>query len=87
MPTPSDGRTGKLGEEFPVGDGRSKSGMSVLRLPTVCRVTGLARSTIYGMQAEGQFPKRIKLAMRAVGWVEQEVLDWLANRIKNRMQG
>jgi len=36
---------------------------------------------IYQMQAEGRFPQRIKLGERAVGWLESEVRDWLANRI------
>jgi Prophage CP4-57 regulatory protein (AlpA) len=37
---------------------------------------------IYQMQAEGQFPQRIKLGERAVGWLESEVRDWLAIRIE-----
>jgi hypothetical protein len=42
-------------------------GLNVLRLPAVCRMTGLRRSTIYRMQASGQFPQRIKIGARAVG--------------------
>ena len=37
---------------------------------------------IYEMQAEGRFPRRIKLGERAVGWLESEVRDWLATRIE-----
>ena len=36
-------------------------------------MTGLGRSTIYRMEADGQFPPRIKLGMRAVGWLERDV--------------
>ena len=36
---------------------------------------------IYQMQAEGRFPRRIKLGERAVGWLESEVRDWLATRV------
>jgi predicted DNA-binding transcriptional regulator AlpA len=39
----------------------------VLRLPAVCRMTGLRRSTIYRMQASGQFPQRVKIGARSVG--------------------
>jgi len=39
----------------------------------VRRMTGLGRSTIYRMEADGQFPPRIKLGMRAVGWLERDV--------------
>ncbi|MGP8096000.1 MAG: helix-turn-helix transcriptional regulator [Steroidobacteraceae bacterium] len=53
-----------------------------LRLRQVCQLTGLGRSMIYQMQAEGRFPQRIKLGQRAVGWLESEVRDWLATRIE-----
>ena len=49
-----------------------------LRLPQVCKITGLRRSMIYRMQAEKRFPQRIKLTERAVGWLEREVHDWLS---------
>jgi prophage regulatory protein len=54
-----------------------------LRLPQVCKITGLRRSMIYQMQAEKRFPQRIKLTERAVGWLEREVQEWLAQRIEN----
>jgi prophage regulatory protein len=53
------------------------------RLPQVCRVTGLGGSMIFQMQAEMRFPQRIKLGERAVGWLEREVQEWLAQRIEN----
>jgi prophage regulatory protein len=53
-----------------------------LRLRQVCQLTGLGRSMIYQMQAEGRFPHCIKLGERAVGWLESEVRDWLASRIE-----
>jgi prophage regulatory protein len=54
----------------------------VLRLPQVCEVTGLCRSMIYQLEAEQRFPQRIKLGLRAVGWIEGEVQGWLAQRIE-----
>jgi len=44
-------------------------------------MTGLGRSTIYRLQADQQFPQSIKLGIRAVGWLEREVQEWLAERI------
>jgi prophage regulatory protein len=38
---------------------------------------------IYRMQAEKRFPQRIKLSGRAVGWLEREVQEWLAQRIES----
>jgi prophage regulatory protein len=55
---------------------------SILRLPAVKSRTGLSRSTIYLRMAEGTFPKPISLGDRAVGWVEDEITDWLDGRIE-----
>ncbi|WP_096786873.1 AlpA family transcriptional regulator [Rhodobacter sp. CZR27] len=54
--------------------------MKVLRLPKVLASTGLSRSSIYAMSASGQFPKPVRLGKRAVGWIEDEVIAWLASR-------
>ena len=56
--------------------------LQVLRLPQVCKVTGLCRSMIYQLETEERFPRRIKIGVRAVGWVEGEVQEWLAGRIE-----
>jgi prophage regulatory protein len=53
----------------------------ILRLKEVCKVTGLGRSCIYQLQAEKRFLRRIKIGLRAVGWLENEVQKWLADRI------
>jgi prophage regulatory protein len=58
--------------------------MKVLRLKDVMGVTGLARSTVYDYINKQQFPKPVSLGDRAVGWVEQEVQDWISERIAAR---
>jgi prophage regulatory protein len=50
------------------------------RLPEVEQVSGLSRSSIYRLEASGEFPKRVKLGLRAVGWPRDAVLKWCANR-------
>lgn len=54
---------------------------AILRLPAVQTRTGLSRSTIYLRVTQGSFPSPISLGRRAVGWVEQDVQSWLAERI------
>ena len=54
---------------------------SILRLPAVKTRTGLSRSTIYLRVSQGTFPKPVSLGVRAVGWVEEEIQSWLAERI------
>ena len=56
--------------------------LQVLRLPQVCQVTGLCRSMIYQLEAEQRFPRRIKIGLRAVGWIEGEVQGWLAEQVE-----
>lgn len=36
------------------------------------------------LEAAGQFPKRVRLGPNRVGWVEDEVLGWLRERIDRR---
>ncbi len=58
--------------------------LRVLRLPQVCNMTGLGKTMIYLLQSERQFPQRIKLSTRAVGWLEGEVQEWLMKRVEAR---
>jgi len=60
----------------------TSSASRILRLKEVCRVTGLGRSFIYQLQAEQRFPRSIKLGVKAVGWLEHEVQDWLNTRLR-----
>jgi len=52
----------------------------VLRRPDVEDRTGLSRSSIYALMAEGQFPRAIQLSKRAVGWRETDIIEWLESR-------
>ena len=54
----------------------------LLRLPRVIDATGLGKTTIYALQAEGDFPMRVKITAHSVAWVEEEVQAWLAARIE-----
>lgn len=36
------------------------------------------------LENAGQFPKRVRLGKNRVGWVAQEVYDWLRSRINKR---
>jgi prophage regulatory protein len=57
--------------------------VQILRLPQVCQRTGLCRSMIYQLEAELKFPSRIKIGVRAVGWIEEEVREWLTQRVEH----
>lgn len=53
----------------------------ILRLTDVKEKTGLSRSSIYLAISKGQFPRPINLTMRAVGWLETDVHNWINRRI------
>jgi len=36
------------------------------------------------LEKAGQFPKRVQLGPNRVGWVEDEVMDWLQSRLDSR---
>jgi len=54
----------------------------IVRLPIVKDLTGLSRSTIYLRISNNQFPSPISLGGRAVGWVEEDIENWLAEKIE-----
>ena len=53
----------------------------IIRFHQVQARTGLSRSTIYRRLAEGSFPRPVQLGARAVGWIEEEVDEWIRQRI------
>jgi prophage regulatory protein len=50
------------------------------RLPTVLKITGLGRSTIYRWIAEGSFPAPVRLGRRAVAWRWSDLDRWTQSR-------
>jgi prophage regulatory protein len=56
----------------------------IIRLPRVEEITGRKRSAIYEGIASGTFPAPVPLGARAVGWLEDEILDWQEHRIALR---
>lgn len=52
----------------------------ILRLPAVLERTGLGRSTLFAKIAANDFPRQIKLGLRASGWIAEEVDAWIQQR-------
>jgi prophage regulatory protein len=54
----------------------------ILKLPAVKLKTQLSRSSIYRLEAQGQFPKRVLLCPGGVatGWYEHEIDEYLTSR-------
>ena len=58
----------------------------VIRLPEVQRITGLSKSTIYAKMDpcspyhDPDWPKKVNLGLRSVGWYRHEVIEWVESR-------
>jgi prophage regulatory protein len=59
--------------------------VSVLRKPEVEQRTGLSSSSIDRLEAAGNFPKRMQLSPKAVGWFSSEVGDWIKSRPRGEL--
>ena len=55
---------------------------TILRLPQVIKQTGLSRSSIYLRMTNKQFPESVSLGGRAVGWLQNEVDEWIIEKIE-----
>ncbi len=58
--------------------------MRILRERDVRKATGLSRVTRWRLERRGEFPRRVKLTARCVGWPEAEVMEWLKARVEGR---
>ena len=49
----------------------------LIRIKAVCELSGLGKTSVYSIP---DFPKRVVLSRRAVGWSLSEVLAWIESR-------
>lgn len=59
-------------------------GLQLLKLKQVMSITSLGRSTVYKYCADNNFPKPIKLGQRNVAWIENEVQEWIKQKMIQR---
>lgn len=51
----------------------------ILRKKELLHMVPLSDATIWRMERDGKFPKRLQLGGNSVGWPESEVNAWLDN--------
>jgi prophage regulatory protein len=61
---------------------QNREAIRILRRPQVEARTGLSCSSIYLAIAEGTFPKPVRLGLRAVGWIEDEIVQWIDAKVE-----
>jgi prophage regulatory protein len=52
----------------------------ILRKPRVLEIVGIGNTSLYDLLKRGEFPRPIRLGVRAVGWRRSDVNAWLASR-------
>ena len=52
----------------------------LLPLRDVIEMTAMSRSQIYALIAVGEFPRPVRVGVRAVRWIEDEVIEFVATR-------
>ena len=56
----------------------------VIRKPELMSRIPLSDPTIWRLEKAGRFPKRLQLGGNSVGWLEEEIDAWLAERVAAR---
>lgn len=58
--------------------------MRILKRAEVEARVALSSSAIYEAIQQGRFPRPVKIARKAVGWIESEIDSWIKKRIVER---
>jgi prophage regulatory protein len=58
----------------------STEACALLRLPKVLQLTGLKKTTLYGLMRRNGFPRPVQLTDRLVAWRSTDVAGWAQGR-------
>jgi prophage regulatory protein len=56
----------------------------IIRKPELLNMIGLSDPTVWRMEKDGKFPKRLRLSGNSCGWLESEINGWFAERAAAR---
>ena len=62
----------------------NKTKERVIRKPELLAMIGLSDPTIWRMEKDGRFPKRIKLGGNSCGWLQSEITVWMQEKADER---
>lgn len=55
--------------------------MRLIKLPEVMEKTALSKASIYRKMKKAEFPERVTLEGRAVGWLEEDIDVWITRTV------
>lgn len=58
--------------------------MRIIKLAEVKARTGEGHSTIYEKIREGTFPRQVRTGKRSVGWIDEEIDQYIRSKIAER---
>jgi prophage regulatory protein len=58
----------------------------IIRSNRITEFVGLSRRQCDRLEAEGNFPRKVKLGENSTGWLESDVQDWIEARAAERDQ-
>ncbi|TWA90723.1 AlpA family transcriptional regulator [Azospirillum brasilense] len=56
----------------------------ILRFPQVKALVSFSRMHVDRLEKAGSFPKRIRIGVNSVGWLESEVNAWVERKVAQR---
>lgn len=61
-----------------------KQNERVMRKKEVLATVGLSDVSVWRLERDGSFPRRIKLGGNSVGWLQSEIFGWLEQKAAER---
>lgn len=58
--------------------------LKFIREPECQHITGLSRTTRWRLEKEGKFPKRRYISQNTIGWLSNEIEEWMQSRINDQ---
>jgi prophage regulatory protein len=56
----------------------------ILRAQEAAKLAGISARTMRRLERDGQFPQRVILSARTIGWARREVEAWVEDRMRAR---
>lgn len=57
--------------------------LKTVRMKEITKMLGLGRTTIYRLIVAGDFPPKVQLGKRSVGYFVKDINEWQQKRIKH----
>ncbi|AEP29916.1 AlpA family transcriptional regulator [Brumicola nitratireducens] len=58
----------------------------ILRRKEVLQLCGIGQTHLYDLIKRNEFPRPVNLTGKIVGWVDNEIQDWIDTKIQQRDQ-